>query len=89
MESVANLINNKLEEIDILLQKYFKNPIHFVALSQKEWDIEKQEYVNKLKNKYSYQLIDEKSILETKPKFESEIESIASKVFNHDKIELV
>ena len=89
MESVANLINNKLEEIDILLQKYFKNPIHFVALSQKEWDIEKQEYVNKLKNKYSYQFIDEKSILETKPKFESEIESIASKVFNHDKIELV
>lgn len=89
MESVANLINNKLEEIDILLQKYFKNPIHFVALSQKEWDMEKQEYVNKLKNKYSYQLIDEKSILETKPKFESEIESIASKVFNHDKIELV
>ena len=89
LDSTVHLLNKSLESLTEELQSYFANTIHFVALSEKDWKFEKQEYVKNVKNGQKYSLISEETLDDLKPKVYSEIEDIATNVFNRDKIELV
>ena len=89
LDSTVHLLNKSLESLTEELQSYFSNTIHFVALSEKDWKFEKQEYVKNIKNGQKYSLISEGTLDDLKPKVYSEIEDIATNVFNRDKIELV
>ena len=89
LDSTVHLLNKSLEFLTEELQSYFSNTIHFVALSEKDWKFEKQEYVKNIKNGQKYSLISEETLDDLKPKVYSEIEDIATNVFNRDKIELV
>ncbi len=91
LESLSNLINTKIDEFTNAIQFKFSDSIHFIALSNSEWEKEKAVYVKNLKNKYSYQLIDESSLNNLKPNHndDEEIENIVADVFNRDKIEIV
>ena len=89
LDSTVHLLNKSLESLTEELQSYFSNTIHFVALSEKDWKFEKQEYVKNIKNGQKYSLISEETLDDLKPKVYSEIEDIATNVFNRDKIELV
>ena len=91
LESLSNLINTKIDEFTNAIQSKFSDSIHFIALSNSEWEKEKAVYVKNLKNKYSYQLIDESSLNNLKPNHndDEEIENIVADVFNRDKIEIV
>ena len=52
-----------------------------------ELNKEKQIYVKNLKDKYTYQLMDEAEL--EKPKNEEKEENMITDVFSHDKIEVV
>ncbi len=89
LDSTANIMNTKLTEIEANVKNYFSCPIHLVALSQNEWQAEKKQYVQNLKNKYVYEFIPEDILNELKPKEVTEIEEISTNVFDCDKIEIV
>jgi len=90
LPSTANLINSKLDEFTKEMLKYFSKEIHFIAISDIEWANEKKQYVNRLKENYQYQILNEPRLEATKvEESSSEIEKIATNVFNHDKIEIV
>ncbi len=88
LDSTANLMNSKLDDFTEEIKKFFHPDIHFIALSNGEWEKEKAMYVKNLKEKYNYQLMDEESLNALKPKEEKK-ENLASDVFNYDKIEIV
>lgn len=84
LESNVNNINRNVDDIE----ETFKQQIKIVCLSNEEWAKEKKVYVSNLKNGVKYELIEE----EPRPKkkeIESEMDSIATNVFNRDKIEVV
>ncbi len=87
LDSLANLINSKIQEFTDEIKKEFAENIHFIALSMDDWNKEKQIYVKNLKDKYTYQLIDETEL--EKPKNEEKEENMITDVFSHDKIEVV
>ena len=89
MESTVYLINKNVDKISLELQSYFENPVYFVSLSEAEWKKEKQEYAKTIKNGGKYSVISESELEELKPKVQSELEEIATNVFNRDKIEMV
>ena len=88
--STANLINSRLLELTDVLKEFFVHDVKFIALSEEEWLKEKQQYVTNLKSKYVYQLMKEQDLEVTKNKNSvSEIENVATNIFNRDKIEIV
>ncbi len=89
LESTVYLINKNVDKISLELQSYFENPVYFVSLSEAEWKKEKQEYAKTIKNGGKYSVISESELEELKPKVQSELEEIATNVFNRDKIEMV
>ena len=72
-----------------VLKKYFPVRKHFIALLDEEWKNEKSLYAKTIKNGGKYELMSEEELSSLKPKVYSEMEEIAQKVFNHDKIEMV
>jgi len=88
LESTANLINARLDEFSSDLKEFFGTEVHFIALSNEEWMREKQEYVKNVKAKQTYHLMEEKIQEQTEEKSEID-ESIATNVFNRDKIVIV
>ena len=89
LESMVHLINKNLDFLTDELTNKFSHPVYFVALSENDWKKEKQTYAQTIKNGGSYRLISEEELSSLKPKVYSEIEEIAQKVFNRDKIEMV
>ena len=89
LDSTVHLLNKSLEALTEELHSYLNDTIYFVALNEKDWQFEKKEYVKNIKNGQKYTLISEETLEDLKPKVYSEIEDIATNVFNHDKIELV
>ena len=89
LESTVYLINKNVDKLSLELQSYFDHPVYFVSLSESEWKQEKQEYAKTIKNGGKYQIISEAELEELKPKVHSELEEIATNVFNRDKIEMV
>jgi len=89
LDSTANLINNRLDEITEELKSFFNTDIHFIALSNEEWDIQKKDYIQKLKEKYVYKIIKEDEILDIKPSDNDSLEEDFTDVFDRDKIEIV
>ncbi len=87
--STANLINQKMEEFASQILPSFPHSVSFIAISQDEWFQEKAKYVKNIKEKKTYQLMDESILEEQKPKKQEEIEIFATDVFNRDKIEVV
>ena len=84
LESNVNNINRNVDDIE----DAFKQQIKVVCLSNDEWTKEKKVYVSNLKKGVKYEMIAE----EPRPKkkeIESDIDSIATNVFNRDKIEVV
>ena len=84
LESNVNNINRNIDDIE----ETFKQQIKIVCLSNEEWTKEKKVYVSNLKKGVKYEMIAE----EPRPKkkeIESEMDSIATNVFNRDKIEVV
>ncbi len=89
LESTANLINSRLDEFEETLKSYFKTKVHFIALSEQQWNQEKQKYIENLKSNYNYQLMEEKNIPKNEENIDTKMESMATNVFNRDKIEIV
>jgi len=91
LTSTANLINTKLQQLKADLKEFFSSEINFIALSKEEWESEKQNYVKNLKSNYKYVFMNE-PIEETSDVEEenvSELENVATNIFNRDKIEIV
>lgn len=89
LKSTAHIINHNLEELSLEFNNIFSKKLNFIVLDEQEWLNARQEYANKIKNKERYEFISEDEIEELKPKNVSEIEEIATNVFNRDKIEMV
>ena len=89
LESTVHLINKELDDLEEVLKKYFPVRKHFIALLDEEWKNEKSLYAKTIKNGGKYELMSEEELSSLKPKVYSEMEEIAQKVFNHDKIEMV
>lgn len=84
LPSTESLINHKLDDFDLEMKKVFNREIHFIALTDQEWNYEMTHY----QKSHKYQMIDESSIEKLKPSKE-ELEEISSDVFSRDKIEIV
>lgn len=84
----ANLINEKLE----LITKEFNNKFNlqyiFIALSNDRWQIERQKYINNIKNKVCYKIIDEPQVAIAEENKSANIEEVALNIFDSDKIEM-
>ena len=55
-----NLFNINLEEIQKLLKLIYKKKYSVIAISDEEWKILKEEYINNIKNNVKYEYIEEK-----------------------------
>ena len=89
LESNANNINRNIFEIEKLVEVVFHQNVHLVCLAEEEWDNEKKIYINHLKNGGTYQMLEDVKTPSQEKKSISEIESLATNVFNSDKIEVV
>ncbi len=96
-ESIVDMFNKNLERIEKKYQDLIGNTIHFIALSNSEWDKNKKEYIKKIKEKYVYQIVEEPSYEHT------EVQDASSKmeentldndyadvltIFNEDHVEI-
>ena len=89
LSSTVNLVNSKLEDLSREVEQSFSENMHFICLSEEEWEKEKKIYVNHLKNGEKYTILSEDSIENIKPKEQSDLELVATNVFSRDKIELI
>lgn len=89
LESTANLVNNQLDLLTEEVESFFDTNVHFICLTEKEWNDEKKIYVDNLKKGQRYELMDEKKIDELRPKAVNEIDEFATNIFSRDKIEIV
>lgn len=91
LESTAILINKRIQEIGEYLCEFFNQELSFIALSEEEWQKEKQEYVNKIKSGFKYQMLDEPDIVEQTSDLnqDTSMEKVAQELFDHDKIEII
>lgn len=70
-ESIVDMFNKNLEKIEKKYQELIGDMIHFIALSNSEWDKNKKEYIKKIKEKYVYQVVEEPSYKHTDIKAET------------------
>ena len=88
VDGTSNLINSKLNEIEILFNKEFKTEYKFICLTENKWNEEKQEYIINLKNKHEYHYIEEPKIEQVEENTIDNIEKIAYDIFGKEKIEI-
>lgn len=77
-------INEKLDEIINFFNNNFKENYKMVFIDEFKWNEEKKKYIENIKNKYKYELIEE-NIDNTS---ETDINNIVKGVFDIDKIEI-
>ncbi len=88
-DSAANLVNEKLKVITDDFNNQFNKNYSFIAISNNRWQLERQKYIENLKNKVRYNFIDEPETNVCKETNEtSNIEEIALNIFDSDKIEI-
>ena len=88
VDGTSNLINSKLNEIEVLFNKEFKTEYKFICLTENKWNEEKQEYIINLKNKHEYHYIEEPKIEQVEENTIDNIEKIAYDIFGKEKIEI-
>lgn len=93
LDGTANLLNSKIKEIEKEYNHAMNASYRFIAISKNRWDIEKEKYIENLKNHYTYNYQEE--IFEYKPNIANEeyskdnnIENIALNIFDKGKIEI-
>lgn len=59
-DSIADRINSQLEVVEKLISKIYDNKYKIIALSEIEWNNEKNKYIDNNKKKIKYEYIDEK-----------------------------
>lgn len=89
LESTVLLINRKILEIEKSLANILGENIKLIAVSEKDWNEMKEEYIKNLKNGVKYEMIDEDSLNELKPTEENALEEIAKDLFSEEKIEII
>ena len=88
VDGTTNLINSRLNDIETLFNKEYNNLYKFIALTENEWNKEKQVYINNLKNKQVYHYIEEPKSEEVVTNNIDNIEKIAYDIFDKEKIEI-
>lgn len=61
-DHVVNKANKILNKIESSLQKEFNNSIKLIFITDERWKLEKEKYIQNLKNKQEYKYIEEKEI---------------------------
>ena len=89
LESNVNNINRRIFEIEDALEKKINTKLSLVCLSDDEWITVKKEYIANLKKGIKYNMMEDESRPFQKKKMSNELESLATNVFNSDKIEIV
>ncbi len=92
LESTAVLINNRIQEIGDYLCEFFEEELLFIALSDEEWKMERQKYVDNLKKGVTYTLMSEpiiERVEEAVSNSSDGLEKLAQELFDSDKIEIV
>lgn len=91
IDGTVNLINENLDNLSNKYKSMYKEEYKFVAITEEEWNKEKQVYIDNLKNKISYQYQEEPKIKNeesTDKHEEKDIMAVALDIFDKDKIEL-
>ena len=82
----AELVNLNINKVDEVASEYFNKKLKLVAITDEEWIVQKKGYIQNLKNKKTYFLIEEDGIQYTEEE-NDELADIASEIFSEDKIE--
>lgn len=92
IEGTVKLINEQLDNISNKYKNMFNDEYKFIALTDEEWNKEKQIYIENMKSKKVYQYQEEPTIENTKslPKEDDnkDIINVAFDIFDKDKIEI-
>ena len=88
VDGTSNLINSRLSELESSFNKEFNTNYKFIALTTAQWNEEKENYINNLKNKYEYHYMDEPKKDEVIENNIDNIEKIAYDIFDKEKIEI-
>ena len=87
IDGTVKLINKNLEELSEYYKSKFNIEYQFIALTESEWNREKQVYITNLKNKVEYKYIEEPKNEKVEEQVES-IEKTAFDIFEKNKIEI-
>ena len=85
-KGTAELVNLNINKVDEVASEYFNKKLKLVAITDEEWIVQKKGYIQNLKNKKTYFLIEEDGIQYTEEE-NDELADIASEIFSEDKIE--
>ncbi|MBR1413697.1 MAG: DNA polymerase III subunit gamma/tau [Bacilli bacterium] len=85
LESTSNMINSCLEELEKLIYKVYNIDYKIVSLSNDEWSKEKKQYIENIKNNYTYKMMSDDNMEVTLDNVQSS-EEIASSIFDKSKI---
>lgn len=78
-------INEKLDEVINLFNEFINDKYTLVFIDEEKWNLEKEKYINNLKNKHKYEYIEE--IIEN-ASLKSDINDIIGDVFDIEKVEI-
>ena len=78
-------INEKLDEVINLFNEFINDKYTLVFIDEEKWNLEKEKYINNLKNKHKYEYIEE-IIENASPK--TDINDIIGDVFDIEKVEI-
>lgn len=85
----VNLINKKISNIAEKFNQKYNQDYKFIALTNEEWHQERNNYINNIKNKITYEYIEEPAENIEKPQFnENDIENVALNIFAKETIEI-
>ena len=86
LDITNNLINQNIKALEKDFNLFFNGNYYLVAISPKKWELERNKYINNIKNGYKYEIIDNDIIIKEN---KSELEKIASEIFgnNYKKVE--
>ena len=86
LDITNNLINQNIKALEKDFNLFFNGNYYLVAISPKKWELERNKYINNIKNGYKYEIIDNDIIIKED---KSELEKIANEIFgnNYKKVE--
>lgn len=86
LDITNNLINQNIKALEKDFNLFFNGNYYLVAISPKKWELERNKYINNIKNGYKYEIIDNDIIIKED---KSELEKIATEIFgnNYKKVE--
>ena len=85
---IVSLLNKNITKIEEAFQTYSNTNYHFIALSEADWQEEKNKYILNIKNKIEYKYQEEPAKILEEPPTLSNIEQTAFDIFSKDKIEI-